>query len=286
MRLYLAALGVATLIAADPASAADPLQPTGKWVVEFADAQCVATRNYGPADKPFYLVLKAPPLGSVLQLGVIRQGPGSDARQIDGEIRFDENAPLRTNLLQFGVQKLRQQAVLVNLPLQSLAPMRQATTLHIRVREDVRRIDTRINLGSQGIDVRFALTQMGPLLKTLDSCVADLKKVWNVKEGETGPAGSSESAPSRSLAEVFSNEDYPAVALAKGQSGDVAFALLIDEQGKVADCTVVETSGAASLDAQSCGIIRSRGRFLPAKGPDGKPIKSAFLGRIRWRIAG
>ena len=40
--------------------------------------------------------------------------------------------------------------------------------------------------------------------------------------------------------------------------------ILIDEFGKVADCTVTQTSGAASIDAQSCAVIRERGKFRPA----------------------
>ena len=163
--------------------------------------------------------------------------------------------------------------------------MRQAANLRIKAPEEIHKIGTRINLGSEGLDERFALTQMGSLLRTLDSCVADLRKVWNVSESKSDSSSNSRSANSRALAGVFTSEDYPAVAMRNDQSGLVAFALLIDEQGRVADCTVIETSGAASLDAQSCGIIRNRAKFSPARGTDEKPIKSAYLGRIRWRIA-
>ena len=48
------------LSTAGTAAAAKPKQPTGKWIVNFADAQCVATRNYGSNSDPIYLVLKAP----------------------------------------------------------------------------------------------------------------------------------------------------------------------------------------------------------------------------------
>jgi TonB family protein len=277
MRLFLA---VAASLITTPAQAADALEPAAKWVVDFDDAQCVATRNYGTAENPIYLVLKAPPLGSVLQIGIIRRGSGSDAQQIDGELTFDQNAPLRTNLLQYGVQKLKQQAILVNVPLQDLTPMRHATTVRIHAREDRRKIGSRVNLGARGADVTFALTQMGSLLGIMDSCVADLKKVWNVKEDAAVSGGDA----TGSLAGIFSSEDYPAVALDKDQTGVVAFALLIDEQGKVADCTVIATSGAASLDAKSCGIIKVRAKFSPARGPNGQPIKSAFTGRVRWLI--
>jgi hypothetical protein len=64
----------------------------------------------------------------------------------------------------------------------------------------------------------------------------------------------------------------------------VTLALLIDETGKIADCTVIGTSGAASLDTQSCGMLKDRARFKPAIGLDGKPAKGSFIQRITWRV--
>lgn len=272
MRFSRAAVGLATLFAAAPAGAADPLHPTAKWTVNFDDAQCVASRNYGTEANPIYLVLKAPPLGSILQIGVIRRGMGGEARQIDGELSFDENAPVRTTLLQYNVQKLRQQAVLVNLPLQDLAPMRLATTLHIHASEDRRKIGTHINLGIAGIDLHFALSQMDSVLKTLDACVVDLRSIWNVPDPALKPQLRQSSRGD--LQGVIRSEDYPAAALAGAQQGAVRFALLIDENGKIADCTVISTSGIASLDAQSCAIVKERAKFTPAIGLDGNQQKT------------
>ena len=67
-------------------------------------------------------------------------------------------------------------------------------------------------------------------------------------------------------------------------AGVVAFALLVNEQGRVADCTVIKTSGAAALDAQSCIVLRQRATFHPALDPAGKPAKDALVGRIRWKL--
>jgi outer membrane biosynthesis protein TonB len=61
---------------------------------------------------------------------------------------------------------------------------------------------------------------------------------------------------------------------------------LIDEQGRIADCTVDQTSGVAVLDTMSCYVISRRARFTPALGADGKPVRSAHETRVRWRIPG
>lgn len=61
-------------------------------------------------------------------------------------------------------------------------------------------------------------------------------------------------------------------------------AILIDEKGKVADCTVTQTSGLAALDSQTCFIITSRAKFVPAVGADGNPAKHSMSPRIQWKM--
>lgn len=268
------------------AAAADPKQPTGKWIVDFADAQCVATRNYGSDADPLYLVLKTPATGGAVQVGVVRKSSKTGATQIDGEIIFDEAVTVRTSLLEFGNKKMGQRAMLANLPAKDVAPLRQASSIRIRAREDgISRLGTRLATNVSKAEESFAVTQMPALMTTLDRCAADLRKIWRVWDDEKGSEGLKE-GPTANLSNLFSAEDYPAIAIVQGDMGSVAFVLLIDEQGKVADCTVTETSGLASLDAQSCAIVKERGKFKPAIGLDGKPAKSSYFQRITWRIQG
>ena len=263
-----------------------PLQPTEKWVVNFDDAQCVATRNYGATGDAVYLVLKAPPIGDVVQIGVVRKGGAKEPTQVDGEVVFDDGAPIQTNLLEFGIGKLRQRALLVNLPAAQIGSIRNASTVHIRARDrGFMKLGSRIGVGGRSADESFALSSMPALLKMMDTCTADLRKVWNVYSDDK-PGGPLKEPPSGDLVGLFNPDDYPGVALLKEQMGTVALVLLIDESGRVADCTVTQTSGVASLDAQSCAIIKERGKFKPAIGLDGKPAKSSWLQRITWRLMG
>jgi hypothetical protein len=64
------------------ASSSTPLlEPAGRWVVNFADAQCIANRSYGSGDKAWSLVLKQPPLGDVMQLMVMQAGAAKQPEQ-------------------------------------------------------------------------------------------------------------------------------------------------------------------------------------------------------------
>lgn len=145
------------------------------------------------------------------------------------------------------------------------------------------KLGSRLGVGGRSADENFALSNMPALLKMMDTCTADLRKVWNVyRDDEAG--GLLKEPPSGDLVGLFDPEDYPGIAMLKEQTGTVALVLLIDESGKVADCTVTQTSGVAALDAQSCAIIKERGKFKPAIGLDGKPAKSSWLQRITWQL--
>lgn len=266
------------------AMAADLKQPTAKWIVDFADAQCVATRNYGSEADPLFLVLKAPIIGETVQLGIVRKGGNLGAKQLSGEIVFNDSITLRTSFLEFGVKSMGQRAHVVTLASKDVANLRQATSLRVRIREKgIERLGTRLGMGLASGEDALAVTQMAPLLDTLARCTADLRRIWHVWNEKDGSPSLKE-GPSASLAQLFSGEDYPGIAALKGQAGSVSLVILVDEKGKVADCTVIETSGVAALDAQSCSVISVGAKYKPAIGLDGKSAKSAVFQTINWRL--
>jgi TonB family protein len=273
--LALAAAGMAAADAAPP----EIRQPTGKWVVDFADAQCVAYRDYGTAEAPLYLVLKAPPLGSIMQLAVVRPGGGAETpEQEDGKIVLDGQTSFPANMLRYAFKEEKQRVLRVNVPLAQFDRIRASKT---------------ISFETQRSQYGFELSQLKQLLDVMQKCVGGLRDIWHVKEGsyEADSDGRQLHPALRSgaigrLESVFSLEDYPTDALSREQQGTSTIAVLVDESGKVADCTVIQTSGAAILDAQSCAIIQKRARFKPAVDVAGQPAKDAFTQRVTWRLAG
>lgn len=247
----------------------DPRNPTGSWVVNFADAQCVASRNYGTAEDPLHLVLKAPPLGEVMQVAVMKEGPAGRAQQVEASIRLDGARPLKTNMLMFSPPKQKIRAYVLNMPAADFALVRQAKALSIH---------------SEGLNETFAVSGMDPLLKIVQDCVADLRQVWNIAD----PEGTRSTLPQRAVGELaryFRSNDYPFVAIQQNATGVVRFAILIDETGRVADCTIIETSGVAALDTQTCNIAQGA-KFQPARGSDSKPAKDAAIQQVNWRLIG
>ncbi|MGZ8287409.1 MAG: energy transducer TonB [Allosphingosinicella sp.] len=257
------------MLAAADGAAAEPHAPTGKWNVNFGDAQCVAHRDYGTSGKPLRLVLKAPPVGDVMQVAVLHEARTSHPQQVDSFVTIDGRRPLKTDLLMYTPKGSKERIYLLNMPSPDFASVRQAKTLSVR---------------SEGLNETFALSEMEPLLKVVDECVADLRRVFNIGMGGADPAGLKSRARAN-LGKLFSDADYPEVAVMKGQSGRVGFALLIGESGQVADCTIVATSGVPSLDSQACALLKTRAKFEPARDHEGKPAKDSVVGGIVWRTS-
>jgi TonB family protein len=264
---------------------AAPQPPTGRWYADFGMAHCTATRNYGTKEDPLYLILKLPPLGDVLQIGIATKGFTGLATQLDGEIVFEGAPGIETNFLEYGVRRLDQRMFVANLPLERLHPMRSASSIRLRTHRPTPRPGqlSRIAPVFTVKDYHLKLSSVGKLLETLGSCADGLRKMWNVEQPgavrtlvKQGPEGD--------LSRVFSAEDYPSSAEAKGQSGSLTLAVLVDEGGKIADCTIVKTSRVAVLDAQSCAIVMQRAKFTPAVGLDGKPAKAAWTQTITWEL--
>jgi len=261
---------VLSLLAWSAGAGAQPkaLQPTGKWLVNFSDAQCTASRSYGTVEDPLSLLVKAPPLGDVMQVAIMKKGYAREAQQVEASIGLDEAPQRKTNLLMYSSPTKKLRVYLLNLPSTDFSAVRRAKSLSIR---------------SDGLNETFVLSQMEPVLKIMEDCVADLRRVWNVND----PQGTGSPLTGRAtakLARLFKSDDYPASAILANKSGAVRFVVLVDEAGRVADCTIIETSGVAALDAQTCGIVTERAKFQPALGPDGKAAKDATIQQVVWRM--
>ncbi|VWX53092.1 energy transducer TonB [Novosphingobium sp. 9U] len=78
--------------------------------------------------------------------------------------------------------------------------------------------------------------------------------------------------------------DYPAVSLRRGEQGIARFEVSVGGDGKVTDCRVTSSSGAAELDAATCKYVAKRARFEPATDGSGARVSGTYSGSIHWVI--
>ena len=79
-------------------------------------------------------------------------------------------------------------------------------------------------------------------------------------------------------------DDYPPAALREGRQGVVAISWQINEQGRVENCQVTQSSGSPDLDDAACKLVTRRGKYTPAKDTNGNPIRGTDSRRFRWQI--
>jgi TonB family protein len=124
---------------------------------------------------------------------------------------------------------------------------------------------------------------MSDLIKGLQDCAADLKRYWNEGGEKDGRIATPAEGDVKSL---FSDWDYPDEAMIRRQEGTAQFILLINQQGRIAGCNVLQPSGVPVLDSMGCAVIRERAKFKPARDKDGKPVRSTYISPpVSWRIA-
>jgi protein TonB len=79
-------------------------------------------------------------------------------------------------------------------------------------------------------------------------------------------------------------DDYPSRPLREGVQGTTGFRLTVGANGRVTGCEITRSSGNAELDATTCKLMTSRGRFNPGKGEDGQPTTSYYSSSVRWVV--
>jgi protein TonB len=104
--------------------------------------------------------------------------------------------------------------------------------------------------------------------------------------GKAQPATRAAQPPKGDVRGVFSTDDYPADALARGEQGTVLAQLTVDADGRVSGCAIVRSSGSRSLDDATCSIVERRARFDPARDAEGRAVASTYVTPpVVWRLA-
>jgi protein TonB len=80
------------------------------------------------------------------------------------------------------------------------------------------------------------------------------------------------------------SDDYPPAAQREGRQGTVGLSWQINEQGRVENCSITQSSGSPDLDETACRLVTRRGRYSPAKDQNGNPLRATASLRFRWQL--
>ncbi len=273
-------LGAILLVSA--ATQAAPLQPSSQWQVDDSDGVCAGRRVHSKQ----MLTIMPSPLG---QWGrILVEGPGRvpTIRQYRSVIDVgDQGDPIRTTSMVYPLSTRGQRGIMTVISSSDLDRLFHGNRFTIR---SSRGNDQRVIWENREIDyasASFAMSDGVVLRSALEACTTRIKKMWGIVDGKL-PEPAVASIELSDLPALFTSDDYPGEALSNSQGGTTSYALLIDEQGKVLDCSISSSSGIASLDLMGCTIFTGRAKFSPGRNSSGEAIRTIYMTPpISWRIS-
>lgn len=276
LRLTLLVAAVGLAINPAPSTAA-PLQPTGKWVMDYTPTTCEAKRQFGDVA----MAIAPGPLGQSTRLLIELPGKAFRARQFPARVDpNDGRGSAKATALLYPAKKEGMRRLFAVLPntLVERAMTSGSINIWIGSAPETGRVQ------ANSARANLALGPTTALRKALDTCMADLRKTWGMVDGKL-PVPAKASQAQGDVRGIFRYTDYPEDALAANQSGTARYLLMIGRDGSVMDCVVSESSGVASLDVMGCQVIRERARFKPAIDANGKPALDTYMTPpISWKL--
>lgn len=247
------------------AAAAEPKQPTGKWVAEFGDHQCILSRTYGTPKDVLILAFQKLPTQTGVELIVLKAGKRLDLTHGRARVAFLKDTPLE---VRFGAYRVGPNLRRISLGIEDKsyrdAALSGAISLSI----------------PKELEEDFAVPGFGPALEVMDQCAVNLGEVWGIPKEHQKRV----SRPAKLIepGSLFDSNDYPMGALKEDASGRTVMRFLVDENGRPSDCIMLKSSGNKFLDAASCSKMLNRARFEPALDADGRPMRSVSITAINW----
>ncbi|MCB2066814.1 MAG: hypothetical protein KDE15_09275 [Erythrobacter sp.] len=279
-----AALAAVALAAASPANAQDAvrLQPVTSWSLDYAQDSCRLIRTFGTGNQQVTLGLTAYAPGGMFFLSaageltrVTRRAENVtvaldavesfDARYL--QVDFDGTPGLLvTNAITMGrPPEGVMQAMRDGRPIESFSdPAVEAQVQSIGI------VD--------GLEHEF-IAETGSMqapMAALMECTRELVTHWDIDQAANA-ALTRTARPATIPWRWLEMRDLPR---SMRQPMIVNYRLIVDRQGRVADCHIAGTDESSEFAAIACARLAENASFLPAEGPDGTPVQSYFVSWI------
>lgn len=246
------------------------LDPVGSWIADYADAQCLLSRDFGTGKDRITLgfgLLPGAESDEIYLLEPERDTPQLRWTQVEIDLGPDRqlikgSGPSIKNSAGGRITRITSKAVQV-------AAFRTATT---------------IDIVSDGKRYRLKLAGMKAAFAASDACELDLLRAWGLDPALLTDAAVP-ATPVSGSERWITYDDYPPEAIRAGKGGLTVFRLDVDAKGAVGGCTIVASSGFEPLDKQTCLAMRKRARFNPARRADGTPVPTIWINRARWAVS-
>lgn len=292
--MYRRLIMLSAAFASAQVAAADPpvLEPSSKWVLDYADGYCRLVRQFGGSGREtiFYLEQYEPGDTYTVQIA----GPDFATQGLrQPSFRFGPEGGsvptyrlIGSSLGKFGSGAMANEVAL--LP----KPERERNTLS---EKDLGKVEPPMDpaaakpitwfevLEEQRVIGRLALGSMHDPVKALNSCTEDLLTHWGI-DVAAHKGRSRGVAVKGNPGDWIGAGDYPVELMRAGTQGVVHFRLDVDERGRATQCSIQQSTRPAQFDRVVCSKIARNARFEPALDSAGKPMKSFWRSTVRFEL--
>ncbi|WP_239805359.1 energy transducer TonB [Croceicoccus hydrothermalis] len=309
MKRSLAITAVAMAVTAQPAAARDPLvlRPTEPWTMNYGEDSCQLVRIFGEGEDETALMLEQFGPSEYVRMTLIGEhagmgGMGYPAYPIDRAASNGNQVPrLRVRFGRKGTF-FTPEFKSAELDDGRFVTMLSAMRLALAERSDTGEDETapyrmpelsvetfaaldRIEFDpAEGRNLIFGTGPMGGAAKAMNACMADLVTHWGL-DLETQRTLRHGPVPRSPVSGWLTPRDYPEQAVLHALEGQVAFRLIVDEQGKPSACHVQFATGPDdSFSEAVCERITQEADFEPAIDAEGRPVPSFFTRLVNFRL--
>lgn len=257
--------------AAASAPAAAPSKPApGRWIVDWGEQRCSLVRDTG-GDAPVSLMVRTVPGAGQAELWLLDpkwRGPV-----------FSRWKPFEISLQPSGF-RVTAQALSVRYRGQNGIAVTNVDEGFLKALPGSALV--RIENGKRTV-AEVDLPASARAVAALRECEATVLRDWGLDPAviaslRQGPQ------PIDDIPGRFRDDDYPMEAVRARQSGSVLVRLMVGADGRIGECVVVESSGAAVLDQRTCHVLLRRARYRPALDASGAPTRALAALRVHWLL--
>lgn len=255
-----------------PPVVALPTSPIGKWTLDYGEASCVLSHEFGTADNPISLAFSPSPLGVDTDVAVITSGTRNG--------RYPKG--IKRLVLQPSGQQIDGELITVPPSVKGQSKTILSFTVEGKTALGLKLSSQIVIRFSDGSEQTFVTPERDKAFDALNNCQSNLFKAWGYDPHERDQMMT---PPKRvGMADWFTDDDYPADALSKGEHGTTLALYLVGASGTISDCRIISSSGSASLDQATCSALSKRARYVPATGLNGRTMAVHQVHRAVWRL--
>ena len=252
----LAALAVPLAAIAQPRAPAPPA--ARPWQVDWGQYYCGLIRK-PDAGRHFFTAFMSIPGGTGMTIKLVPEQGTEVPDDLDNVLLLPGGAPLPVHGERGDAVPVRIRT-LFGLPLDFRERLANASELELRSGDHVM--------------ARVPLDGVRGALAAHRQCLTEVAREWGIDEAALAALSR---RPSSTNSLGLTPNDYPTEAVNRNEQGRVAVRIAVGADGRASECVVVASSGSRALDATTCRVALSRGRFEPGLDAGGRPVATRAI---------